>query len=177
MMGRGSRDKGKKAERDVCKLLASWWGRVEPGCKFVPTPMSGGMRSIRGEMKIAGDLMTTAQAFPYTVEVKRREGWSRDHFLKGARSPVWGWWKQVCVAAGEEGRAPMLWARRNREEWLVLFRSVDFQPRVETMPLQGFAGFDPNGYCVSAWRCCDVLEADPRLQPARDVMRRSEPWS
>lgn len=174
-MGRGSRDKGKNAEREVCRLLAPWWGVVEPGCKFVPTPMSGGMRSIRAEMKIAGDLTTTAQAFPYTVEVKRREGWSRENFLKGRRSPVWGWWKQVCTAAAEERRAPMLWARRNNEEWLVLLRSVDFQGEAETGPLQVFAGFDPRGYCVSVWRAALVLGADPRLQPARDVLRRSEP--
>jgi Holliday junction resolvase len=117
-----SRSKGKTAEREVAKILEAWWGQVEPGCKFVPTPLSGGFSTpqIRGDFEMAGDLMTTAQTFPFTIEVKRREGWSEKNLTRGKKSPVWKWWTQTLKAAAEENKFPMLWFRKSREQWRII---------------------------------------------------------
>lgn len=116
------RAKGCRGEREVAKLIAEWWGSVEPGGEFVRTPSSGGWATpqLRGAFRAAGDLMTTAATWPFTVEVKYRENWKDGTLLAGMKSPVWGWWAQAVKAAEEEGRQPMLWLRRSREPWRVM---------------------------------------------------------
>lgn len=117
-----SRDKGSRAENQVSKLLAEWWQELEPASKFKRTPLSGGWgdADVRGGFKVAGDICTTAQFWPFTVEVKRREGWSFATFASGRRSPVWAWWRQCLAAAAEEDRIPLMFMRKNRQKWLVL---------------------------------------------------------
>ncbi len=75
---------------------------------------------MRGDMKIAGDLMTNSEIFPFTTEVKLREKWVLQRLLDGKKSPIWGWYEQCCKAAKEENKIPMLWFRKNREEWWIL---------------------------------------------------------
>lgn len=117
-----ARTKGKVAEREVAALMQTWWTQIEPEARFVRTPMSGGWGApaVRTEFRASGDLMTTSSIFPFTVEVKRREGWNMKWFAAGKMSPVWGWWRQSQVQAKELGKEPMLWFRRNRQPWLVL---------------------------------------------------------
>lgn len=118
------RAKGSKGENDVAKLLKDWWGEYESG-DFKRTPGSGGWRhsmGIREKMRMAGDLMTDAESFPFTVEVKRVESWSEEVLAKGGASPVWKWWAQVCRDAGEEKGEPMLWFRKNRMPWQLMLR-------------------------------------------------------
>jgi hypothetical protein len=143
-LGRSQRQKGAVAEREVAAILQEWWRKLEPGCRFVRTPSSGGWHGregagVRGDFRASGDLMTTARRFPFTVEVKRREGWSDKGFLAGGRSPVWEWWTQAqaqadehkssIMAAKNEGMlgvipdvvvVPMLVFRRSNEHWRVL---------------------------------------------------------
>lgn len=117
-----ARTKGKVAEREVAKLLCGWWSKVEPECSFVRTPSSGGWSSpqVRAEYRACADIMTTAQRFPFAVEVKRREAWSEEQLSKCRASPVWGWWAQACRQASEADLVAMLWFRRNRGPWRVL---------------------------------------------------------
>jgi len=121
-MGVSQKHKGARGEIQVAKDLATWWAQVEQGCKFKRTPLSGGWgdADTRGGFKVAGDICTTAERWPFTVEVKRREGWSFGTFARGRLSPVWGWWRQCIEQAAEEDRIPMLWFRKNRQPWLVL---------------------------------------------------------
>lgn len=109
------RSKGKGGEREAARLCAGWWSAIEPGVQFVSTPQSGGWATpkLRGAFKAAGDLMTTSVRWPFSVEVKRREGWSWATLLARKQSPVWGWWDQCLKAAGEEGRVPLLLLRHN----------------------------------------------------------------
>jgi len=118
----GSRAKGSKAEIEVAKKLEAWWGQVEPGCKFVRTPLSGGWGKPehRAGFQASGDLMTTAAQWPWAVEVKRRETFSWKTLLAGRASPVWGWWRQAQVAAEEMSKEPLLLFRKNREPWHVM---------------------------------------------------------
>jgi hypothetical protein len=99
-----------------------WWQPIEPGSRFRRTPKSGGWATadVRGDFKASGDVMTTAKRWPFTTEVKRREGWSMHTLVAGRQSPVWEWWRQCCDEAAEEDRIPMLWLRKNRQPWLVL---------------------------------------------------------
>lgn len=122
------RPKGCKAEIEVAKIVEPWWSDFEPlapdghPIRFVRTPLSGGWggKDTRSGFRASGDLMTTAAKFPFTVEVKRREGWSWKTLAEGARSPVWGWWKQAIEQAREMNAVPMLWFRKNREPWHVM---------------------------------------------------------
>lgn len=117
-----SREKGSSAEREVAGLLKDWWRQIEPDCVFVKTPLSGGWGSpgLRAGFRASGDICTTAIKFPFTVESKRREKWSLEQFLKGSRSPIWGWWSQSNTQAEEMQAWPMLWFRRNNERWRVM---------------------------------------------------------
>lgn len=123
----GSRQKGKGGEREIAKRFQKWWGSLEPGCEFASTPLSGGWNkaSIRGGMKLSGDLCTTAERFPYVAEVKRREKWNLERLLKGLKSPVWAWWEQATNAATEQGGKPLLIFRKNREPWRFMARMDD----------------------------------------------------
>lgn len=111
------RNKGNAAEREVARKLEAWWVKVEPEAKFVRTPLSGGWSTpqVRRDFRASGDIMTTAERFPFAVEVKRREGWSLATFVAGKRSPVWGWWREAQAEAAELRAEPMLWIRRNAE--------------------------------------------------------------
>jgi len=118
----GGRDKGNGAEREVAALIKAWWSQIEPDVEVCRTPLSGGWGgpSQRAGFKASGDLMLTAKRWPFTVEVKRREGMSMDRLLQGTRSPVWGWWRQAQVQGVEMDAIPMLWIRKNRQPWRVL---------------------------------------------------------
>lgn len=122
--------KGSVAENDVAKRLAQWWRPIEPDARFKRTPKSGGWATaaIRGDFKASGDVMTTAKRWPFTVEVKRREGWSMHTLTQGRASPVWQWWRQCCREADEESRIPMLWLRKNRQPWLIMLPNDLIRP-------------------------------------------------
>lgn len=117
------RRKGAEGERETAELLQKWWSRLEPGCIFKRTPLSGGWASpeARAGFKTSGDVITTAERWPWCVEIKRREGWSFDSLIAGhARSPVYGWWEQARTAAREIGAAPLLLFRQSRQPWYAL---------------------------------------------------------
>ena len=117
-----SRRKGNKGELEVAKLLKAWWRQLEPKALFVRTPLSGGLQ-YGHEFDASGDLMTAhAKRFPFSVEVKREEGWSFDVMLSGKPSPVWRFWRQCQRDAAKVNREPMLWFRKSRQPWLVLLR-------------------------------------------------------
>jgi hypothetical protein len=119
----GSRQKGSVAEREVAKMIETWWRTLEPECRFVKTPLSGGWQGpdVRAGFQMSGDLMTTAKFFSLSVEVKRRENWTWERVLAGRPSPVWTWWRQAQEQALEMNKIPSLWIRKNREkDWTVM---------------------------------------------------------
>lgn len=124
MLGRA---KGSKAEIDVAKRFKAWWSPLEPS-EFVRTPLSGGWggKDLRAGFRASGDIMTTAPRFPFTVEVKRREGWAWKPLIAGKKSPVWGWWEQAVGQAKEMGGIPLLIFRKNREEWNLMLPHAAF---------------------------------------------------
>lgn len=139
-----SRAKGRRAEREVAKLLAKWWGQLEPKCEFKPTPLSGGWGGrdggahVRAHFKASGDLMTTATKFPFTVEVKHREAFSLKNVIAGKPTPVWDWWDQTCRAATEEDGVPMLWFKKNKQPWMIALPPTMFEAGA------ALCGFEPD---------------------------------
>lgn len=117
VMARNGHRKGARGEREVAGILQEWWRRRETASEFIRTPQSGGWRKdtgVRAHFKACGDVMTTAENFPFCVEVKWRENWGVDNVLQGKPSPPWGWWRQCIEAADEQDGVPMMWMRRNR---------------------------------------------------------------
>lgn len=120
--------KGRNAEREVAKMCHEWWSKVDRKCEFKRTPLSGGWstETVREHFKAAGDIMTTSDKWPFTIEVKRREGWSLDNLFNGKKTPVWKWWLQSCKQADVEKGVPMLWLKKNSRgptrpmPWLIL---------------------------------------------------------
>ena len=119
-----SRAKGARGEREVCDLLQCWWNQLEPASIFRRTPASGGWAygEARGNFKTSGDIVTDALRWPFSCEVKFRNGWSERELAAGRRSPVWGWWAQCCRAAGEARLEPLLVFRKNHRPWLAMVR-------------------------------------------------------
>lgn len=113
--------KGNGGENEVAKLIKPWWRTFEPDCQFVRTPKSGGWMHGPG-FDMCGDLMSNARYWPFSVEVKRQEGWSVRELFKGRASPVWGWWRQCQRDAEKTEREPMLWFRKNYRPWFVIIR-------------------------------------------------------
>lgn len=143
-IGRHAKGKGADGELQVIRLIQPWWRRLEPEALFVRTPGSGGWK-YASSFKARGDLQVnpaTTLLFPFSVEVKWRNGWS-DEFLFGRRpgqehlgdaSPVWDWWYQCCDAAQDDGFQPMLWFRKDRAPWRVMIRAAVYdQLRVRGM--------------------------------------------
>lgn len=141
------RRKGNAAELEVASLNQFWWRRLALSeqatpdgeqAEFIRTPQSGGWstRRVRGNYRVAGDISSTSNSWPFTVEVKRREKWTMTNLVAGRASPVWEWWEQCVKAANEELGIPMLWLRRNKMPWMVLL------PEDIAAPIMGIGNSD-----------------------------------
>jgi hypothetical protein len=156
------RTKGKVAEREVVGIIQAWWRQLEPKSVFLRTPMSGGWQfgNARENFKTAADIMTDSQYFPFSVEVKRREGFAWKNFVSGKQSPVMNWWAQAREQARESKRVAMLWFRKSHMPWHILLpeaycvqlwdkeRNIGQPPKL-TAPVWEFAIWD-NALCFQA---------------------------
>ena len=156
-----SRQKGSVAEREVAKLIEKWWSQIEMTAKFVRTPLSGGWGTpqIRSDFRASGDLMTNSFAFPWTVEIKRREGWLMKNVLRAAKSPVWFWWAQTIRAAEETGAQPMLWFRKNSEPWYIMLPYATMTGRLQCSHSRVYTPED--GIDVVVLQADEFLKFDP----------------
>ncbi len=172
-MPTNGKKKGARAELEVCRSLHTWWIQVEPSVgdedlHFKRTPGSGGWAHGKGRAAFgtAADVVTNAKLFPFSVEVKHREGWAMSTFLAGKKSPVWSWWKQACTQGAETKKIPMLWFRKNHAEWIVL------------LPSDYFAG--GLGHPLSAWVKGTLaplsLPIHPVAFPASQIMGLPPSW-
>jgi hypothetical protein len=107
-------------------MLEAWWGQLEPDAKFARVPLSGGWGDpqLRAGFQASGDVMTTSPRFPWSVEVKRREGWVWKNLIASKKSPVWKWWRQAEGQALEMGKEPLMFFRHNNERWHIMQRGA-----------------------------------------------------
>jgi hypothetical protein len=161
-MPTNGKQKGSRAERQVVALILPWWRQIEPTVDgqpltFARTPGSGswGHGGNRASFGTSADLVTNSKLFPWACEVKHRERWSPDNFLKGGKSPVWTWYAQCVSQAAEVNKIPMLWFRKNQMEWWVM---------IPLKPGDAVGGsvvdFPERGVIV--WEASDVLSWDPK---------------
>jgi len=162
------RQKGSKAEREIAVLLAGWWSKVEPDAIWKRTPLSGGWADAgtRAGFNASGDLMTTAQHFPFCVEVKKREAWSVDAFVKSPKkSPVMAWWDQAIVQAKEMSKLPLLIFSKNRQPWRVLLHEFDHIEAIFGLtPITRFSRIvNKKRASVVCYELSILLDVNPRL--------------
>ncbi len=160
------KQKGARAELEIAKLFQAWWLPFEPVVEGQPltfkrTPGSGGWAHGKGRASFgtSADLITNSKAFPFAVEVKHRQGWSWENFLKGGRSPVWGWWSQCVGQALEVNKSPLLAFRKNREPWRFMLEPADLPPVVSIVPL--YSTHDEAGILVCVYLAETILSLPP----------------
>ena len=184
-MAINSRSKGRRGELLVLALIRDWWQQVEPGAEFARTPLSGGWQgrgargqSLRGEMRMSGDLMTTSKRFPFSVEVKNTDRWGLPALEQGRRSPVWGWWRQCQTAADESGLVPMLWFRHLRHPWRVMLpfgyaERVPIRPPLLVWSRRDLLSLDVGEYLPILFDESAVLRVNPENVALAAQHRRS----
>lgn len=105
------RAKGSRAERDLAKRFASWWGS-----SFHRSPGSGafatrGFRSTNVSME--GDLVTEDMSFPFTVESKSYKTWNLESLLGSEQKSLFhGWWDQA-LRQTPSWKIPLLIMKKN----------------------------------------------------------------
>lgn len=98
MSGKRSRNKGAAAERELLRLLGD-----ELGVSL--------QRNLQQTREGGADCLVLRG---FAVEIKRQERLSRP-----------AWWMQACEQAHRVGCEPILFYRRNREQWRALVHTID----------------------------------------------------
>jgi len=125
-MGKGSKSKGSKGEREVARLFSVWWTGNEEyetapmkQLPLRPTPSSGGWAEGNS---LKGDLVSVkpeTRDFCCTVEVKYQERWSFDALMGKQQTTIHKWWKQTVEEASANYSIPILVFRKNLHPWYV----------------------------------------------------------
>lgn len=118
MMGKFSRDKGARFEREIVKRLTKWWGS-----EFQRTPQSGGSQLANG-WNLAGDVCTPDETFPFHVECKHVEGWDLSHLLTTPNGGLLGKWLEQACSEAAKGKTPLVVFKRNRHRPMAMFLLV-----------------------------------------------------
>lgn len=114
-MGKMSRDKGARFEREIVKRLTKWWGS-----EFQRTPQSGGSQLASG-WNLAGDVCTPDETFPFHVECKHVEGWDLSHLLTTPNGGLLGKWLEQACSEAAKGKTPLVVFKRNRHKPMAMF--------------------------------------------------------
>lgn len=107
----GGREKGSRAERDLAKKFAKWWGS-----EFHRSPGSGAFAT-RGfkskNVSMEGDIITEDMSFPFTVESKSYKTWNLESILGADQKSVFhGWWDQA-LRQTPTWKVPLLIMKKN----------------------------------------------------------------
>lgn len=97
-MGKSSKDKGKRGEREVANFLKEYGVEAKRGQQFC---------GLNGDADVVG-------LDGYHIEVKRTEAFR----LYDAMAQ--------SVRDAKEGEVPTVWHRKNNEKWVVVIGSDDF---------------------------------------------------
>ena len=111
-MGKASRDKGARGEREVAILFRQWLGD------------DWTVRRLRTmDQSDTGDLVILPPdghpPFPFAVEVKTSASINLASLLWDPCALWRSWWTQACKQAEKGGKAPLLVFKRDRSPWLV----------------------------------------------------------
>lgn len=121
-IGRMSKRKGNRFERNLAKIFSNWAG--EP---FRKVPTSGafpkqGELGVAARTVLAGDLIAPPW-FPFSVEAKNHKDYRLDDMLlEPGKYKIQEWWKQCCDDAESCGLKPLLVIKRARRPIFCIFK-------------------------------------------------------
>lgn len=142
------RGKGAGFERDTCRDFSKWISRGTRDDVFWRTAMSGGRAtqgSRKGKIRDAqlGDLCAIDKSGApllqeFIVECKFWNNLDLELFIFLHSGKLTSFWNQVKTQARQRSREPLLVARQNRLETLVIMTEVGYKrlfPRIKPEPL------------------------------------------
>lgn len=150
MKNGGGKRKGSGFERKVCWALSRFIDPESQDTFFWRSAMSGGRATQQLKKGIAnasqlGDLTSTHEAGmwmtnAFVIECKFYRSLDLEAGLLFGRGKLSKFWKQVCKLARENDKYPLLIARQNRTDILVIFDPKGFHVfntfrTVEVVPL------------------------------------------
>ena len=120
---KNSRTKGANGERNAAKRWSEWTGD-----HLRRTPQSGGWSNAK--FGVTGDLVCDRPKFPFSLEIKVREGWDLEDLITGVRRDgtrsILEWWAQTRRAC-PANKMPVLVFKKNHGVPLVMFRQTDYE--------------------------------------------------
>ena len=136
--------KGAEFERQVCKSLSLWISGEERDDLFWRTAMSGGRATIgrkAGKMRSAqsGDIsaihpLGAPLVAQFIVECKFYASLDLESFVFRSCGKLWGFWERLKKDSASESKSPMLIAKQNRTDTLVLLRPEAFKSLFSIIP-------------------------------------------
>lgn len=152
--GKKSKRKGSGNERALAKAFQAWWGHGE----WARTPASGGWATAatREAFRTCGDIITTANDFPFCVEAKKCEGWTLDQMLHNDKCIIYKWWDQV-VNETPPGLIPLLVAARNHHPPIAIFDEKHVAAMMATVGAFAKSGEPLFPWCVGPYFYFDRL--------------------
>lgn len=111
MSGKFSRDKGKRNEREIVKILNDWWG---------DSAFKRKVRQTEGDSDIE-----TPDHFPYEIEVKAHKNFDFIQIFHEKSSFFSQWWKQTVKQAEAHRKKPLLFFKVERKGWFVVLNVED----------------------------------------------------
>jgi hypothetical protein len=143
-----SKAKGSQFERDICRLLSRWVSHGKRDDLYWRTAMSGGRATVakrKGiDVRQTGDITAVspeghALTNLFFIETKFYKSLAIDSFILENKGPLAAFWKEACVKARSHKLLPMLIAKENRREPLIItssqtiFRICDYKVRSFTI--------------------------------------------
>jgi hypothetical protein len=131
MRAGGGKQKGASWERHVCKLLSLWVSHGKNEDLFWRSAMSGGRATVQKRagrsIRQAGDITAVAPeghalTSTYCIECKHVKKLDIASFILDNRGALAKFWKQACDQARDHMRQPLLIAKENGREALVICR-------------------------------------------------------
>jgi hypothetical protein len=134
MRAGGGKAKGSQFERDICVALSLWVSNGKSEDLFWRSAMSGGRATVGARKgkdlaRHAGDISATSReghalTDDWYVECKRYADLNFAGFFLKRQGPLFKFWEEACAQAAEHGKMPMLIAREDRAETLVIVPTV-----------------------------------------------------
>ena len=127
----GGKNKGGAEERRICKLLSLWVSHGKSEDLYWRSAMSGGRATVHKragkDIRQAGDITAVAPEGHvltdiFFIEVKHVKDLNIASFILSDRGKLAQFWRQACVQAQDHLRQPLLIAKENHREPLVICR-------------------------------------------------------
>lgn len=172
---------GNDMENEVCRALSAWMFPKQRDHYLDKAPIydlpfrrrSTSVMPVEGHWRGQGDILHRPDvpfAWPFAVEVKKREGWELDGMFTSPKWPVWAYWRQAHEQAATARLYPLLVFRRARRMTCAMLEEdqaaeLDIEPRAGPIlyvrPASKNRPSNTGMLVICALR--DIIETDPAL--------------